>query len=133
MDAIHELAPTWSETDIMKLLVENSKFIEAPHSFPIESAKWGTKSSEAVMRLVNKIRAAGERQLAREFRDNPLEWTAEDMTELTQAIEVNYVAYHMKRNLNGNLNPTTIFRGGISTHCGFPESLQHRSKLDALR
>jgi len=83
----HISGPTWSEHDVMSLIKTQNDFVNNPLACPITRAKWGTKSNQAILKNLERIRTSENMYLQRYFRVNPETWSPTDMNELNQACQ----------------------------------------------
>jgi len=79
--------PTWSEHDVMSLIKTQNDFVNNPLACPITRAKWGTKSNQAILKNLERIRTGENTYLQRYFRADPETWSPTDMNELNQACQ----------------------------------------------
>ena len=83
----HISGPTWSEHDVMSLIKTQNDFVNNPLACPITRAKWGTKSNQAILKNLERIRTSENMYLQRYFRVDPETWSPTDMNELNQACQ----------------------------------------------
>ena len=71
----HISGPTWSEHDVMSLIKTQNDFVNNPLACPITRAKWGTKSNQAILKNLERIRTSENMYLQRYFRVDPETWS----------------------------------------------------------
>ena len=82
----------WSPQDLVTLVGMYYLYICEPTHHPLKEMKWGNKSNQAVLRMLNRIRQSDCAPLKRHFPENPQTWTATEDADLNDQLQVHGAA-----------------------------------------
>ena len=78
----------WSSQDLVTLTGWYYLYICEPTLYPLKHMKWGNKSNQAVLRMLDRIRKSDCTELKQQFPENPNAWSAADDAALDQQLQV---------------------------------------------
>ena len=78
----------WSPQDLITLIGWYYLYICEPALYPLKQIKWGNKSNQAVLRMVERIRNSDCATLKLHFPENPNIWTAIEDADLDLQLQV---------------------------------------------
>ena len=78
----------WSRYDFISLYHAYQGYINDPVGIKMDALQVGTKSKQAVQRMLKNIHERGEASLKRLFPKDPTVWSALDDNELRHAVQV---------------------------------------------